>query len=383
MKIIILGAGLVGSPMALDLAADPDFRVTVADRDAQALKKLIARQRTGQALEVVTTDLGDPGGVYSLVAGFDMVINAMPGFMGFQTLKAVIEAGKNVVDIAFFIEDPFALDELAKKKNVTAIMDMGVAPGMCNVLIGHANHLLDETENVLYMVGGLPVEREWPWEYKAVFSPIDVIEEYLRPSRFVENGRMIVKPALSDPELIDFPGIGMLEAFNTDGLRSLANTISCPNMKEKTLRYPGHIEKMRILRETGFFNNQEIEVKGVKVRPLDLTTKLLFPMWKLEEGEADLTVMKVVVEGKKEGKKVRYAWDLLDRYDPVTGIHSMARTTGYAATMALRMVANGLYTRKGISVPEFIGRQPECVEFLLAGLRERGVIYVSRSEGMS
>jgi len=376
MKVIVLGAGLVGGPMALDLARDLKFDVTVADISQPALQRLAARQEPGKnKLNTMVADLGDPDRVSSIVAGFDMVINAVPGFMGFQTLKAIIGAGKNVVDIAFFIEDPFELDELALRKNVTAVMDMGVAPGMCNVLIGYANHLLDETDNVLYMVGGLPEIREWPYEYKAVFSPVDVIEEYTRPARYIENGKLIVKPALSDPELLNFPGIGTLEAFNTDGLRSLALTVNCPNMKEKTLRYPGHIEKMRLLRETGFFSREETEVNGILIKPMDLTAKLLFPKWKLQEGEVDITVMQVMVEGRKRGKKAHYTWDLFDKYDPATRVHSMARTTGYSATMALRMIADGLYHRKGISVPEYIGKQPECVKYMLAGLKERGVTY--------
>jgi saccharopine dehydrogenase-like NADP-dependent oxidoreductase len=225
------------------------------------------------------------------------------------------------------------------------------------------------------MVGGLPEIREWPYEYKAVFSPVDVIEEYTRPARYIENGQLIVKPALSDPELLNFQGIGTLEAFNTDGLRSLAHTVKCPNMKEKTLRYPGHIEKMRVLRETGFFSQEEIEVRGIRIKPMDLTASLLFPKWKLKEGEVDITVMQVMVEGKKDGKKVSYTWDLYDKYDPATQIHSMARTTGYSATVALRMIADGIYTHKGISVPEYIGKQPECVAYLLTGLKERGVVY--------
>ena len=146
-------------------------------------------------------------------------------------------------------------------------------------------------------------------------------------------------------------------------------------MKEKTLRYPGHIEKMAVLRETGFFNTEPVELNGKMIRPIDFTARLLFPKWKLKEGEVDLTVMKVMVEGKKGGEKVRYTYDLLDRYDPVTRIHSMARTTGYTATVALRMVAEGLYTHKGITVPEFIGKKPECVDYMLKGLKTRGVVY--------
>lgn len=373
MKILILGAGLVGGPMAADLAADSRFEVSLADINPERLGKLAASHR----IIPVEADLSDPHRVTELCRSFDMVINAVPGFMGFRTLKAVIEAGRNVVDIAFFIEDPMELDELARAKNVTAIMDCGVAPGMCNILIGYAHQLLDRTDRVVYYVGGLPVIRRQPWEYKAVFSPIDVIEEYTRPARFIEEGKAVVKPALSEPELMDFPGIGTLEAFNTDGLRSLIHTINAPNMKEKTLRYPGHIEKMRLLRDTGLLSADPVTISGQPVRPIDLTAKLLFPQWKLEEGEEDVTVMKVVAEGEKDGRKVRYTWDLFDRYDPVTGVHSMARTTGYTATVALRMIADGLYTRKGMSVPEFIGQQPECVEYMLKGLKERGVVYTA------
>jgi len=373
MKITVLGAGLVGGPMALDLAGKGEFDVTVVDIDPGRLQRLSGRL---PSLRTVDADVAsDPGRVRVLGRDSDMVINAMPGFMGYQTLKSVIEAGKNVIDIAFFPEDPFTLDEMARSRNVTAIMDMGVAPGMCNVLIGYAGHMLDETHDVLYMVGGLPEVRQWPYEYKAVFSPVDVIEEYTRPARFVENGRPVVKPALSDPELLDFPGIGTLEAFNTDGLRSLATTVPCLNMKEKTLRYPGHIEKMRMLRETGFFSQEPVMIGDIPVRPMDLTAKLLFPKWKLEEGETDFTVMKVVVEGMLNGKKTRFTWDLFDRYDPVTGIHSMARTTGYTATMAVRMLAKGLYSHKGVSAPEYLGKDPKIVSFLLEGLRRRGIIY--------
>lgn len=383
MKIIVLGAGLVGGPMALDLAKDSKFDVAIADINPANLLAVEQRWKslsvkgfqTGKPLQTIRQDLSDPAQVTKLVSDFDMAVNAVPGFMGFRTLNAILEAGKNAVDIAFFIEDPFELDDLAKRKGVTAIMDMGVAPGMCNVLIGYADSLLDETEEVLYMVGGLPVVREWPYEYKAVFSPVDVIEEYTRPARFIENGEMVVKPALSDPELLDFPGIGTLEAFNTDGLRSLTHTVKCRNMKEKTLRYPGHIEKMRMLRETGFFSLEEVEIKGAMIRPMDLTARLLFPKWKLNEGEADITVMKVVVEGTKEGRRIRYSWDLIDRYDEPTGIHSMARTTGYTATTAVRMIADGIYTRKGISVPEFVGQQPGCVDYLLKGIGKRNVHY--------
>lgn len=376
MKIIVLGSGLVGGPMAVDLARDSQFDVTVADISREALAKL----KDIPTLKTIERDLARTEDVMKLVGDYDLVLSAVPGFMGFQTLRGVIEAKKNVVDIAFFPEDPFLLDNLARQNGVTAIVDCGVAPGMSNILAGYIDHWLDKTHCLITYVGGLPEVREWPFEYKAVFSPLDVIEEYVRPARSVENGKLVTRPALSEPELIFFPGVGTLEAFVTDGLRTLARTMSAPDMKEKTLRYPGHIEKMAMLRETGFFGREEIEVGGVRIRPLDVTAKLLFPKWKMNGGDRDITVLKLIVEGKKAGETWRYTYDLLDHYDASTRTHSMARTTGYTATLALRMVARGLYNNKGISAPEFIGRQPECVDFMLQGLKERGIIYRETAE---
>ena len=371
-KIIVLGSGLVGAPMCVDLAKESHFEVTAVDIDIDSLKSL---EKGNYLIKTIQDDLSKTEKVRELIRPYDVVISAVPGFMGFQTLKAVIEAKKNVIDIAFFSEDPFSLDVLAKRNEVTAVVDCGVAPGMSSILVGHVNQLLDETHNVMIYVGGLPEVREWPYEFKAGFSPIDVIEEYIRPARYVENGRLVVKPALSEPELIHFPGVGTLEAFNTDGLRTLATTISAPNMKEKTLRYPGHIEKMAVLRETGFFDKDKITINEAKIRPLDLTARLLFPKWKLNGNDKDITVMKLIVEGKKAEKKLCYTYELLDRHDSSTNTHSMARTTGYTATLVLRMIAQGLYKRKGVSAPEFIGQQPECVHYVLSGLKDRGVVY--------
>jgi lysine 6-dehydrogenase len=376
MKITILGAGLVGGPMARDMAADKKAKVTAVDASSKALDRL----KKLPGIKTVREDLADTRNVKKVVRDADLVISAVPGFMGFKTLQAVLEEGKNAVDIAFFPEDPFVLDRLAKAQGVTAVVDCGVAPGMSNVLAAYAMKKLDKTKSIKIYVGGLPEIREYPYEYKAVFSPHDVIEEYVRPARYIENGKMVTRPALSDPEFLTFPGIGTLEAFNTDGLRTMAKTMNVPNMKEKTLRYPGHIEKMAVLRETGFFDTREVTIKGTRIRPLDFTAEILFPKWKLKEGEADITVMKIIVEGTKGGKPLSVSYDLFDRYDERTGIHSMARTTGYTATAVARMIARGLFQRKGISAPEHIGASARCVKFLLSGLAERGVVYLETVE---
>jgi len=370
MRMIVLGCGLVGGPMAVDLAKEPGFEITIVDRNQDALRAL-AREHNN--IETVHRDLGNPQEIGAVIADHDIVINAVPGFMGFQTLKAIIEAGKNVVDIAFYPDNPFDLDALARDRGVTAVVDCGVSPGLSNLLIGHIHERLDRTDSVLIYVGGLPEIRHWPFEYRAVFSPMDVIAEYTRPARFVENGSLVTRPALSDPEFIDFPGVGTLEAFNTDGLRTLAETIDAQNMKEKTLRYPGHIEKMVFLREAGFFNEEPVVVDGRPIRPVDLTAELMFPQWQMDDGEVDITVLRIMVEGEERGRSRRYVYNLFDRYDASSDTHSMARTTGYTATMAARLLALGLYDRKGISPAEFVGRHEECVEFILTGLADRGI----------
>lgn len=373
MKVIVLGAGLVGAPMAIDLNRDERFEVTVADYSKDALNSIKIKC---PELSTLQKDLSNPKDVTALVSNYDLVVNAVPGFMGFETAKAIIKAGKNCACIAFYEEDPFELDQMAKENNVTMIMDCGVYPGMGSALIMNVVRNLDKVESVLTYVGGLPEIREWPSEYKAVFSPIDVIEEYIRPARYIENGFEVVRPALSDPEYIFFPEIGTLEAFNTDGLRTLATTIDAPNLKEKTLRYPGHIEKMAILRELGFFSKEEsIEIKGLKTSPLEMTAQVLFPNWKLKQGEGDITIFQSIIEGIKNGRKMRYTIEMYDKYCPDTDVISMARTTGYTATVALRMIADGLYAHKGISPPEYMGKFPECVAFMRKGLEERDVIY--------
>ncbi len=369
MNVIVLGAGLVGSPIILDLAID--FDVLAVDFNSKALERLEGKRN----IKVKKADLSNPASVSELVSGADFAVSAVPGSLGYATLEAIIAAGVHAVDIAFMPEDVLRLDGLAKSSGVTVISDMGVAPGMSNLLAGYAGTLLDRYESLEIYVGGLPKIRTWPWQYKAVFSPADVLEEYTRPARLVRNGNVVVLPALSEPELIEIEGIGTLECFNSDGLRSLIYTMNVPDMVEKTMRYPGHSELMRVLSSAGFFDTKPVEVGGQFISPLAITSKLLFSQWKLEAGEQDLTAMKIIARGSKEGVSKVISWSLLDMYDLETGVHSMARTTGYAATAALRLIASGLFNQPGVFVPEAIGRIPACVDFMLNEQRSRGIIY--------
>ena len=361
-KIVVLGAGLVGGVMAQDLAKD--HQVTTIDISQDNLDKLDSN------ISKICADISDTSILHKYIKNCDLVIGAVPGFMGYKMMKDVISAGKNIVDISFYPEDPFGLDELAKDNNVIAVMDCGVAPGMGNIIFGYHNNTM-QISNYECLVGGLPVKREWPYEYQAVFSPIDVIEEYIRPARFVQNKQLIIKEALSETELIEFEEIGTLESWNSDGLRSLIKTMPhVPNMIEKTLRYPGCVEYLKVLRSSGFFSYDKININGVDIRPIDVTSKLLFPKWEMKEGDQDFTVMRIIMKGKEDGEEVSYRYDLLDRYENNT--ISMARTTGFTCTAVANLVLDKKYTRIGISPPEYLGGNFENVREYL---KQRNVIY--------
>lgn len=371
-SVIVLGAGRVGAAMARDLAADPTLEVAAADADPAALRRLEEAVPAGR-IQTRPVDLRDEESLADAVAGRDLVIGAVPGPMGFETLLHLLTHDVAVVDISFFEEDAFALDDGARRAGRVAVVDAGVAPGLSNLILGHWERRLREVRRFECLVGGIPAEPKPPWEYKAPFSPIDVIAEYTRPARLRRDGRTITLPALSEVESVDVPGVGTLEAFNTDGLRTLLRTSHAPELVEKTMRWPGHADRVRLLRETGFFDETPIGDGDAAVSPLDVSAALLFDAWRYEPGEPDLTVMRVVVEGDDETGPVRHTYRLLDRYDAETDVSSMARTTGYTATALARFVLAGGYREIGISPPERVGRVDGALEFVVARLGERGV----------
>lgn len=363
MLIAVLGAGMVGRAIALDLANDHD--VTAFDLSKNNLALLEERK----GIKTASADLTDYQWYADVLKPFDIVVTAVPGFMGYKTLEAVINAGKHVVDISFFPEDALQLQRLAVEKEAIAITDCGVAPGMSNLILGRYNEEF-KVESFECYVGGLPKDRSGPFQYKAPFSPVDVIQEYIRPARLVENGVVVTKPALSDREIRRFEGVGDLEAFNTDGLRSLIFTMDhIPQMLEKTLRYPGHIDLVMALKEAGFFDTAALHVGESDVIPLDFTSKLLVDQWKLEPGDEEFTVMQVIVKGGN----ITVQYDLFDEYDAASQLSSMARTTGFTCTAAVNLVAKGLFTRIGVNPPEFVGKDKRCFDFIIDYLAARHV----------
>ena len=367
-KIVVLGCGLVGRVMAQDLSRR--HKVTSVDISKENLDKLGSSKVIRLCKDVSSSSV-----LNEVIKDCDLVVGALPGFMGYKTMMKVILAKKNIVDISFYPEDPFGLDQLAKDNNVVAVMDCGVAPGMGNIIFAHHDKTMT-IENYECLVGGLPKKREWPFEYQAVFSPIDVIEEYIRPARYVLNKSLITKEALSDTELVEFDEIGTLESWNSDGLRTLIETMShVPNMIEKTLRYPGCVEYLKVLRECGYFSYEPLEIDGNKIRPIDLTAKLLFPKWQMKEGDEDFTVMRIKITGMEKDNEVQYTYTLLDRFQNNT--ISMARTTGFTCTAVANLILEKKFMRTGISPPEFLGEHFEAINDYL---KKRDVIYdVSKS----
>ncbi len=375
-RVLVLGAGRIGSEIAADLARGGDLEVAVADRDRAALESAAGRARARGGLEAapIEADLSDPAAVGRLVSRFDVVAGAVSSHAGFAVMEAVVRAGKPYCDVSFMHEDAGDLDGAARSSGATVVYDCGVAPGMSNVLAARAFGTLDACRSITIYVGGVPERPRPPFFYKAAFDPRDVLEEYTRPARLVEDGAVVVREALSEPEVVCFDGVGTLEAFNTDGLRSLA-ALPVPFMREKTLRHPGHREIMTAMVAAGFFRKKPVSVGGVAVRPFDIAAELLTPEWTYAPGEADLTVMRIVVEGVLGGAPTAITWELVDRYDTNTATTSMARTTAYPCSSMVRMLADGSFRQPGVHATERLAGDSRIFDRLMGDLESRGVVF--------
>ncbi len=368
-EIIVLGAGMVGKAIAIDLSER--HQVSAADIDQESLNYLSGNY----PIKTFGINLMEEEKIAGIIKDFDLVVSAVPGFMGYDVLRTVISEGKNIVDISFMPEDFMDLNALAAQKGVTAITDCGVAPGIPNLVAGYLNEEM-EIDSFEYVVGGLPKIKVYPFYYKAPFSPVDVVEEYTRPARFREKGKLMSKPAMSEPEMMFFEQIGTLEAFYTDGLRSLlTNLPHIPLMKEKTLRYPGHIQLIQALKTAGFFDHEPVSVNNTLIRPIDFTSRILIKDWKLGAEEPEFTVMRIDVSGKRQGRDVNLRYDMYDEYDPVTRLSSMARTTGFTATACAELILQGHFAGKGVFPLELVGMDPDCHHFVMSYLGERNIVF--------
>lgn len=371
MKIIVLGCGKIGSVIARDLAESMEgAKVVAADIDQRRAEEVASSIKNATG---VTVDATDYTGLVETLKGFNLAIGALPGDYGYQALKAAVEAGVSMVDVSFTPENPLELDKAAKEACITIIPDCGVAPGLSNMLVGYASAKLNRVREAHILVGGLPEHPVPPLGYTITWSAEGLIDEYMRDARIVEGGRLVVVPALSGLEEIDFPGVGKLEAFYTDGLRTLPYTIpGAESMWEKTLRYPGHVEKIRLLKDLGFFSDEAVPVGGVQVSPRLLTARLLERSLK-RPNIGDILAMTVEVAGERGGKETLFRYYLLDRYDRAKNVTAMARTTAYTASIVARKVAQGVIKEKGVIPPERLGMDETLFKGILSELGGRGL----------
>lgn len=372
-KMLILGCGNIGSVAAQDMTENMgSIEIVVADRNAATARELTEKIGTSN-VSWLQLDAADRKQLAGALKGTDLAVGLLPGDFGHGLIKTCIDAGKDLVDLSYMPENPLTLNDKAAKAGVTIVPDCGLSPGIGNVLVGHAAGKLDETRAVHLMVGGFPERPAGPLGYTVTWSPENLIDEYTRKVRIVQEGRTVEVEVLSGLEEVDFPELGRLEAFYTDGLRTLLDTITdVSGMWEKTLRYPGHAEKIELLKALGFFDEKHVDVEGVSVSPRKMTAKLLEQ--KLSKPEVkDVVALKVEVSGIKNGEQKTYIYHMIDRYDESRGITAMARTTAYPGSIVAQMILKGALKQKGIVAPERIGMDAHLFELFVSELKKRGI----------
>lgn len=367
LKILVIGCGKVGSEIVKDLAREREVdSVIAADASIENLKRL----RGTENVETKRLDISQKKAVQQAFKSADLVCGALPGRIGFQVMLNAVEAGRDVVDISYTLENPFKLQGKARDKDVVVVPQCGVAPGLSNMCVGDAYAKLGNISRVRVFVGGLPQKPVGPLNYRIVFSLEDVINEYSRPVHVIENGRKTRVEPMSGRGFLNFPRIGKLEYFLTDGLGSLPTSYpKVRDMYELTLRYPGHADMMETLRVLGFFDRGKITVDGGTVEPRKLALTLLKDKMSLGTPQ-DLLAMRIEVEGRK-GRLVRY--QVLDYYDRQRHVSAMARTTAYPCTSVALLVGRGKIRRTGVVTPERIAEDSGNFGFVLSRLKKRRV----------
>jgi saccharopine dehydrogenase-like NADP-dependent oxidoreductase len=368
----VLGAGVIGEAIAWDLTqCRPLAKVTLADIDPTRLSQL----PIAAAVDIAALDVRTPDALARLASDHDVVVGALPSRYGYAVMRTLCEIGARYCDVSFIPEDAASLHALAVQRGAVVVHDCGVAPGLSHVLVGEAVADLSTVESVRIDVGGLPERPAPPFFYKAPFAASDVLEEYTRPVRLVRDGQSIVVEALSGVETLQVEGVGALDSFLTDGLRSLVATVASRQMEERTLRHPGHLPIMIAMRDAGFLSTQAVEVGGQLITPRDLSSSLLFPLWAYAAGERDVTVLRVLVTGRDvAGDHVTNRWVVVDRPDAERTGHlsSMARTTAFPAAIVARWLADGSVAEPGVHAPETLGLRG-MAPGMLDALHVRGV----------
>jgi lysine 6-dehydrogenase len=380
--ISILGSGLMGSEIAIDIVAYKKIdEVIVVDSNASRLEELKkkAKQRLPDSLSAKLSThkcdiISNKEELLKILKRSDVAIGALPHSVADIAVASAIEAAINYVDLIYSwrASNSYAdVDKKAKNENITIIPACGLAPGLSNIIARKAvEDIRGEADELTIYVGGIPEKPEPPLEYKIVFSPDSVIEEYTREALVVRNGKIAMLPALSEVEEVTFTSVsGKFEAFVTDGLSTLPNTVKAFNMTEKTVRWIGHAEKIRMLSELGLFSEEEIDIGDkCKISPRKVMSRLLADRLAMKGEDRDMTLLKVVA---KKGEK-QSVYEMVDRYDGKTHTTSMARTTSFPASIVAQFLLEGRIKRKGFLPPEEAIDSKLFDEFLYA-LKQKSI----------
>jgi lysine 6-dehydrogenase len=371
--ILLIGAGAMGRAIAWDLRnREPKHRLTVLDRDGEALRRL-SEFVGGDDVQTVVGDAEDMELVKRLMSRATAGIGATSYHYAYEHAAMAVQEGAHWVDLGGnndVVRRQFTLDEKARQAGVAVIPDSGLAPGMVNIIVGDLLQHLDNVDEIHIRVGGLPQNPKPPLFYGLVFSPEGLANEYFEPALVIEDGELRQVPSLTGWERVYVGApLGTLEAFHTSGGSStMVETLlgRVKTLDYKTLRYPGHLQKIKLLLDLGLFDKEEVEAGGVKVAPRKLLGTLLERLGWVAD---DLVVVKVWGEGTRDGKRIRRDYTIIDYADITTGLTAMARTTGFPAAILARMLVEGKITARGVL------RQEESVppELFIAELARRGI----------
>ncbi|MCL4333882.1 MAG: saccharopine dehydrogenase NADP-binding domain-containing protein [Candidatus Thermoplasmatota archaeon] len=365
-KVILFGLGLMGFTIAHEIGLRWDVdELIVVDNSKLNLKKIdeLAKRIRASKRKVKITKVEedivlDKEHLTELARGCRIGIGSLPHSVSPQALEICLNAGINYIDLVYdqHLKKFKTIDEAARKRKITVITSMGVAPGLSNAMVAHGIRQLDSVDSVIIYVGGVPDRRAEPLDYKIVFSATSVVNEYIRDARVKRNGKMLYLPPMSEVERVNFVSFkgGDFEAFLTDGLSTLIDSFpDIPNMEEKTVRWTGHVDRINFLRNLGMFSNEEIQVKrSCTVKPSEVLSAVMNRSLKLGEGDRDITLMKVEVKGMKGGKRLTVVQELYDRHDDDGNVTSMARTTGYTCVIVAKMLYDGVISKSGFLPPE-------------------------------
>jgi lysine 6-dehydrogenase len=368
---------MMGSAAAFDLANSPGVEsVIVADRDGDRAGQVAAA--IGPKAEPATLDTGVRADVLALMRRVDGVIGATSYTHNVALTKAAIEAKVHFCDLGGNMDAVYAqmeLDAAARAAGVLILPNCGLAPGMACVIAAGAAKTFSSVDEIHIRVGGLPQRPVPPLNYQLVFSPEGLINEYIEPAEAIRGGREVSVASMDDLESLSFPApFGLLEAFNTSGGTSTLTRMFNGRVKEldyKTIRYPGHCEKFKVLLDLGFAGSEPV-IAGSTTRTVreffeDLLRK------RLSSNGPDVVLTRVTVAGTLDGKRRVLAYEMVDYYDTAQKMTSMMRTTSYPTSVILQMAVDGRIAERGVKPPE------QCVplEPFVAELAKRNIAFTT------